>query len=339
MRGMGQIHLANLLRLLDGQLATDYATIQGRSMDWDPALATEILDNCIRSIYEVATARREWSEPLDAMTELVGAQRVWIEAGCNSTSMDAGVVRQPLAGGYALCASACRAKNATEVFAVLVPHLNRALQLDDHIAARIGNAREIGAAITETISVAMLVLRRSDQAISHANSRARKLIETASAFSIHADRLSFASRSIRRSFIDALNAVDAEPDGHYLLVRDCTPVLTFLCCRLDRCTNNFRDGDINDYVAVFVTDDSAISMLEAGQLRERFGLTAKEARLAIGIATGKQLDELAVEFSVSQHTLRAQLKSVRKKLGVGSQADLVSRIFVDPRLLFQSVPL
>ena len=55
-----------------------------------------------------------------------------------------------------------------------------------------------------------------------------------------------------------------------------------------------------------------------------FALSAAEARLAKGIATGKSLDVLAAELSISTQTARHELKSVFAKLNVHRQPELVA---------------
>jgi DNA-binding CsgD family transcriptional regulator len=54
-----------------------------------------------------------------------------------------------------------------------------------------------------------------------------------------------------------------------------------------------------------------------------FDLTAAEARIARGIASGKTVDEMANEAGLAVGTIRQQLKSVFSKTGVSRQAELV----------------
>ena len=61
----------------------------------------------------------------------------------------------------------------------------------------------------------------------------------------------------------------------------------------------------------------------ARDFSELFGLTAAEARLAEGLASGLDLTEYASRAAVSKETVRTQLKAVFAKTGVRRQADLV----------------
>jgi DNA-binding CsgD family transcriptional regulator len=76
-------------------------------------------------------------------------------------------------------------------------------------------------------------------------------------------------------------------------------------------------------VLVSAPDENRISESE---LAELYGLSPAESRLAVAVAYGKRLNELAGEFGVQITTLRTQLSSVLKKCGVERQSDLVRLI-------------
>ncbi len=59
-------------------------------------------------------------------------------------------------------------------------------------------------------------------------------------------------------------------------------------------------------------------------LKESFGLTDAEARLAINIALGKTLEEVAVANSIAPVTARNQLSAAMRKMGVRRQPELVA---------------
>jgi DNA-binding CsgD family transcriptional regulator len=57
------------------------------------------------------------------------------------------------------------------------------------------------------------------------------------------------------------------------------------------------------------------------------GLTSAEARLALQLAAGSTLDEIADRNGLQVSTLRAQLRSVYSKTGINRQFELVARIW------------
>jgi DNA-binding CsgD family transcriptional regulator len=83
--------------------------------------------------------------------------------------------------------------------------------------------------------------------------------------------------------------------------------------------------DLLHLVAAIVTltdlSDAATRAADA-VLMEAFGLTAAEARLAVQIAAGRTLPEIARDQGVAHETLRSRLKSVFGKTGTGRQTEL-----------------
>ncbi|HJR52729.1 MAG TPA: LuxR C-terminal-related transcriptional regulator [Gemmatimonadota bacterium] len=66
--------------------------------------------------------------------------------------------------------------------------------------------------------------------------------------------------------------------------------------------------------------------LPNGELRERFGLTGQEIRVARRIAEGAHNDEVAQDLAISPHTARRHTERVLAKLGVVSRAQVAERI-------------
>jgi len=73
-------------------------------------------------------------------------------------------------------------------------------------------------------------------------------------------------------------------------------------------------------VLVSVPNDNRVS---EGELAELYGLSPAESRVAIALAQGKRLTELAAEWGLQITTLRTQLSSILKKCEVERQSDLV----------------
>jgi DNA-binding CsgD family transcriptional regulator len=69
-------------------------------------------------------------------------------------------------------------------------------------------------------------------------------------------------------------------------------------------------------------------------LRNVFGLTKAEAKLAARLACGETIEDIAEEHGVSISTARVQLKSIFTKTGTSRQAELVS-LLTRPATLVQ----
>ncbi len=71
-----------------------------------------------------------------------------------------------------------------------------------------------------------------------------------------------------------------------------------------------------------ISDTDAPYAAATATFSEVFDLTAAEARLAVAIATGKDLNSFSVERRLSKETVRNQLKSIFLKTGTNRQAQL-----------------
>ena len=76
-------------------------------------------------------------------------------------------------------------------------------------------------------------------------------------------------------------------------------------------------------VAVFVSDPERTPELPTTRLSRLYGLTSAEAQLALQVAGGHDLREIAAMSKRTMNTLRTQLKQVFQKTGTRRQAQLV----------------
>ena len=66
-------------------------------------------------------------------------------------------------------------------------------------------------------------------------------------------------------------------------------------------------------------------------LREAFGLTRREAEVALGITRGSSPAEIATWLGLREGSVRVYLKRVLAKTDTHSQAQLVARLLAAPR--------
>jgi DNA-binding CsgD family transcriptional regulator len=81
---------------------------------------------------------------------------------------------------------------------------------------------------------------------------------------------------------------------------------------------------------LFISDSEARPRLASEWLRALFGLTAAEASVALSIAAGKTLEEIAEMNAVSKNTVRVQTQSVLEKMGVQRQSEIVRLVLSIP---------
>lgn len=77
---------------------------------------------------------------------------------------------------------------------------------------------------------------------------------------------------------------------------------------------------------ILLRDSAADFAIESKLVQKLFSFTPAEANLAIGLASGKSLDEIEGHMRIRHNTARAHLRSIFVKADVSRQAELVSLI-------------
>jgi DNA-binding CsgD family transcriptional regulator/PAS domain-containing protein len=85
-------------------------------------------------------------------------------------------------------------------------------------------------------------------------------------------------------------------------------------------------------VLVVGSQPEGVSSQRVADLTRLFGLTPAEADLAVGLADGLTITEIATLRRVSVNTLRVQLRALLRKTGTSRQAELVSVLLRVPKL-------
>ena len=83
-------------------------------------------------------------------------------------------------------------------------------------------------------------------------------------------------------------------------------------------------------VAVFLSDPNLEQPISIDNLVSVYNLTPSEAQVAISLANGHSIDEIANQSHHSAHTIRSQLKSVFRKTGVSRQSELIKLLLTGP---------
>ncbi|MDH5354632.1 MAG: helix-turn-helix transcriptional regulator [Gammaproteobacteria bacterium] len=83
-------------------------------------------------------------------------------------------------------------------------------------------------------------------------------------------------------------------------------------------------------VAVFLSDSGLDQPISVDNLVSVYNLTPSEAQVAISIANGHSIDNIATTSNHSAHTIRSQLKSIFRKTGVSRQSELIKLLLTGP---------
>jgi DNA-binding CsgD family transcriptional regulator len=170
-----------------------------------------------------------------------------------------------------------------------------------------------------------VLLVMADASIVSVNRRADTLLARDSRLERRAGRLTAACRmeDDRLSILirDACHRGAGATEGVMMIGRNQPPALTVL-------VSPFRPASTADSTAgaiVFVRDPNPALSARA-PLEALFELTPTEARIALALANGKTLAEVAAASRVSLLTVRKQCKEIFAKTGTNRQAQCVSVI-------------
>jgi len=235
----------------------------------------------------------------------------------------------------------CRSKSAGEfsdrdcrLVESLAPHLRLAVSLySDLDEARSG--RELYADAMDSLTLAAIVLDEHGRMI-HSNRLADEVLAQRDGISARGDQIVLAGREDARRFGELVTrAVDQfssnrpavaqamrvlRPSGRraYELVVRPSPQLPLV-----------DDRHLNARVAVVIGSDvgqRAPGALSVEAVQHLFGLTRKEAELALRLSAGRNLLEAARDQDISLNTARAHLRAIFAKTGIDRQSRLVSAL-------------
>ncbi|WP_290522517.1 LuxR C-terminal-related transcriptional regulator [Alcanivorax sp.] len=76
-------------------------------------------------------------------------------------------------------------------------------------------------------------------------------------------------------------------------------------------------------VALYLSDPDSALNLPASAIQSLYGMTPKEAHVAIALTNGLNPSQISEQNNVSVDTVRSQLKSIYSKMGVNKQQDVI----------------
>jgi DNA-binding CsgD family transcriptional regulator len=225
-------------------------------------------------------------------------------------------------------------KRERELLALLTPHIRRAIEIYAKLN-RTTSERDVYAGAVSQLSVASIILDEQGRLLT-TNTVGRALLESGQGLSLREERLHIEGRDINKELQQALTTIiRAQLRGETSVVK---------ALRVPRPggrsdlglvirpvpASQWSEGQSSPSVAVFVSDPDLQDSTSHQILGELFDLTPAEANLATLLARGLSLAQVSAAQGTSQHTARAQLKSIFAKTGVSRQAELV-------RLVLKSV--
>lgn len=211
-----------------------------------------------------------------------------------------------------------------DLAARLQPHMVRAYAIGRRLAAPLGLVRSLSEALHNSAHPLFLV--DAECTLIFANHAAEKILRGRLGLTVLNGRLTprdgDAARRFERLVGLAANRDAARTGGSMSVPRsDGGPALALRTAPLP-----LDEGAVfraTAPVLVSVTDLESPVDAPDSELRDLFGLTAAEVRLAAAMFEGLTLAEAAEKFGLSVNTVRFQLARIFDKTGVSRQAELV----------------
>lgn len=221
-----------------------------------------------------------------------------------------------------------------DLLAQITPHLRLAIEIYAKLN-RTTSERDVYAGAVNQLSVASIILDERGRLLT-TNAVGRALLDQGEGLSLRDGRLHIEGRDIDKELQQALaTIIKAQLHGETSVVRALRVPRTKGRADLGLVirpvpTSQWSEGQSSPSAAVFISDPDLHESTSRQILGELFDLTPAEANLATLLARGLSLAQVSSAQNISQHTARAQLKSIFAKTGVSRQAELV-------RLVLKSV--
>ena len=221
-----------------------------------------------------------------------------------------------------------------KVLEIIAPHLQRAIRIYAKLK-RTTSERDLFAGAVDQLSVATIILDEQAR-VANTNAIAEAMLKEGDGISLKGEHLQVNGRDTNRRLQSALSAViEAQQKQETSVVR------AFSVPRSNGRSNlglvirpvpssQWSGGQASPCAAVFISDPDLQDGASRQALGELLALSPAEANLALLLARGHSLAQASDLQNISQHTARAQLKSIFAKTGASRQAELV-------RLVLKSV--
>lgn len=214
----------------------------------------------------------------------------------------------------------------------VMPHWARAARMQQRNFELSGLA-SLGLAGLDTLDFGVMVLQ-ADLRVRYANSWAEALVQADSHLSLqdgvlraHSDTL----QAVLRKLLDGAmrgRGADAASGSWMHITSGGQPVPIIVTPLVSR---QPVEGPWQLPAAMLLLGNSeSRSVLDAGVLTSLFGLSRKESIIAIRLAAGETLNEIAEREFLSPHTVRVHIRDTLRKTGTHRQSELVRLLHLLP---------
>jgi DNA-binding CsgD family transcriptional regulator len=186
-------------------------------------------------------------------------------------------------------------------------------------------------------SLATGVILTDKRGVTYMNSSAKALIDSGDAMRIKDNKLCLAKArdggALEQALSQSLNGIASPTTGSYAVAIPRTDAAGVLANVLPL---SWRDGPnplaaMSGTAAVLIQDASQPPQFEGEALARLYRLTPTELQVALEIARGKTLQDIADTLSITMNTIKTHLKHIFAKTGVTRQGELMRLIMLSSR--------
>lgn len=217
-----------------------------------------------------------------------------------------------------------------ELCKALIPHMTRALRIYNRIS-ELESERMIYAEAMTQLAMATILLDE-DRAIVSTNPAADYLLARKDGFDVLEGRLLLQSKPQHKRFCQIMEeVVQAQRLGEIDLARAMLVDAEVSQSQFSLIVRPTPAADrpasaADPVIAVFIRSPNQPVEASAELLRELFGLTPAESKLAVLLTNGFTIESASEKLDISHHTARAHLRSIFSKTNVSRQSQLVRLI-------------
>ncbi|MGZ8245117.1 helix-turn-helix transcriptional regulator [Methylomagnum sp.] len=214
------------------------------------------------------------------------------------------------------------------IFNLLSKHVCRAMKISDLFDLRTLQTETLEQTLDGLAAGVFLCAR--DGRVVHMNSAARQQIHAGRALRLVGSRLSPADPNASRQLASALaDAVDEEAEtlhgGHSIALPDRDSAgLVATVLPLGRGRRQSISKPFAAAAAIFVQDPAVLPLFPGEAFAKLYGLTGGELRVALAMAPGFQLEEIADMLGIGLQTVKTHLQHIFQKTNTSRQVDLVA---------------
>ncbi|MBV8272569.1 MAG: helix-turn-helix transcriptional regulator [Cupriavidus sp.] len=217
--------------------------------------------------------------------------------------------------------------------AQVMPHWARAARMQ-HRNFELSGLASLGLASLDTLDFGVMVLQ-ADMRVRYANSWAEALVQADTNLALDNGVLRARPESLQAVLLKLLDAAahggrnGASAAGSWMHITSGGQPVPIIVMPL--VSRQPVEGPWQLPMAMMLLGNSeSRSVLDAGVLTSLFGLSRKESIIAIRLAAGETLSEIAEREFLSPHTVRVHIRDTLRKTGTHRQSELVRLLHLLP---------